>query len=175
MSLSAASQEALWVKHLLEDIGLSAQLPIQVNEDNQACISFSKDPRHHSRAKHIDTRYHFARDLVLDGVIGVQYCPTKEMVADVLTKAVPAEQHHCLLRLMGMSDSTDRHRVGVLKVLKIGDDDLREHADVVQESSIVSSPLCGHVTHAKPPGHCEIGTLSALAPTKRQLRVLSGA
>ena len=38
--------------------------------------------------KHIDIRYHYIREKVLDKTIDIQYCLTNEMVADVLTKGL---------------------------------------------------------------------------------------
>ncbi|KXJ72711.1 hypothetical protein RP20_CCG017384 [Aedes albopictus] len=39
-----------------------------------------------NRSKHIDTKYHFVRQMYQEGKISVQYCPTDSMVADMLTK-----------------------------------------------------------------------------------------
>jgi len=38
--------------------------------------------------KHIDIRYHFIRDVVKQGYIKLQYCPTDNMTVDILTKAL---------------------------------------------------------------------------------------
>ena len=40
------------------------------------------------RCKHIDIKYHFIQSIVNDGHIILEYCPTEEMVADVMTKPV---------------------------------------------------------------------------------------
>lgn len=42
------------------------------------------------RTKRIDVRYHYVKDKVSSGEIQLLYCPTAEMIADVLTKSVPA-------------------------------------------------------------------------------------
>jgi hypothetical protein len=39
------------------------------------------------RTKHIDIAYHFVRECVANGTISVEYIPTDDMTADVLTKA----------------------------------------------------------------------------------------
>ena len=54
-------------------------------EDNQSCIALANNPVHYARTKHIDIRYHFIRDYA-NKDIDIIYCPTKEMVADLLTK-----------------------------------------------------------------------------------------
>lgn len=40
------------------------------------------------RCKHVDIKYHFIRSALSDGKIIIEYCPTADMVADVLTKPV---------------------------------------------------------------------------------------
>ena len=40
------------------------------------------------RMKHIDVKYHFVRERLKDETAELQYCPTKSMEADLLTKAL---------------------------------------------------------------------------------------
>jgi hypothetical protein len=70
--------------------------------DNQGCIALAKNPTHHSRTKHIDIQHHFIREKLESGEIGFKYCPTQDMVADVLTKALAKERHQNLTRSMGL-------------------------------------------------------------------------
>jgi hypothetical protein len=71
--------------------------------DNQGAIKLSKNPQHHSRSKHIDVKYHFIRNSYQNGLIELAYIPTAEMVADILTKALPREKHEKHMKGMGMS------------------------------------------------------------------------
>ena len=73
-------------------------------EDNQGCIALAKKPVHHKRTKHIDVRHHFIREKVEMGIIELRYLPTGEMVADALTKGLPAPQFKKLVGLMGMRE-----------------------------------------------------------------------
>ena len=54
--------------------------------DNKSCINMSENPVDHDRSKHIDTRYHYIRDMVQKGAVQLQYLSTDEQIADILTK-----------------------------------------------------------------------------------------
>ena len=57
---------------------------IVVQEDNQAAIQLTENEAVTQRSRHINVKYHWLRDLVRDGLIVVEYCPTSHMVADTL-------------------------------------------------------------------------------------------
>ena len=63
MAMSSAAQEAIWLRRLLSSLGFS-QKPTILYEDNQGAIALSKNPKSHSRTKHIDIRYHFIREII---------------------------------------------------------------------------------------------------------------
>ena len=65
---------------------------VKIYEDNQRSIALDKNPEFHKRTKHIDIRYHFVREKVDDGQVLLEYCPTQEMLADLMTKTIPAAQ-----------------------------------------------------------------------------------
>ena len=64
MSLGSATQEALWLRRLLNDLHAKNQEPIQIREDNQGTIAMTRNPVGHKRTKHIDIRHHFVRESV---------------------------------------------------------------------------------------------------------------
>ena len=43
VALAGATQEAIWLRQLLNDVHCNDGLPIVINEDNQAAISIAKD------------------------------------------------------------------------------------------------------------------------------------
>ena len=88
VALSMAAQEATWLQKLSMELKMPSK-PITLLEDNQGAIALTIA---HSRTKHIDIRFHSVREAQQDGVIDIQYCPTEEMVADVLTKPILREQ-----------------------------------------------------------------------------------
>jgi len=47
---------------------------------------------------HINPKYHFTRQLIKHGRIKVEYCPTKKMTADILTKPIGSAQFSILVK-----------------------------------------------------------------------------
>ena len=54
--------------------------------DNNSAIALSKNQLFHKRSKHIDTRYHFIRELVNNKEISLTFCSSKEQLEDIFTK-----------------------------------------------------------------------------------------
>jgi len=88
MALAASSQEVMFLRQLLPTIGYSIVGPTITFEDNESCISLASNDMTTSKSKHIDIKYHYIRDLIKQGSIAIIWCPTDDMVADILTKFV---------------------------------------------------------------------------------------
>ena len=63
---------------------------ITLFSDNQSAIALAKDHQYHACTKHIDVHFHFIRWVIDDGKLRLIFCPTNDMVADSLTKALPS-------------------------------------------------------------------------------------
>ena len=101
VALSMAAQEAAWFQKLFADLPMPTKA-IVIKEDNQGAIALARNPVSHSRTKHIDIRFHFIREAQEQESIDIEYCPTYEMVADLLTKPIPRGQFEKLRTLMGL-------------------------------------------------------------------------
>ena len=102
VALCSATQEAVWLRRLLESLQEGQGKSITIFEDNQGAICLSKNPRDHSRTKHIDIKYHYVRHAVQKGYVDVRHCDTKRMIADTLTKGLPKpafEKHRDLMNI----------------------------------------------------------------------------
>lgn len=88
IAAAVAAREGIWLKQLLLDVG-QTEGPVQLRSDNQSAIHLMHNPGGTARSKHIDIAHHFVRDRVSRGDLAVRYVGTGEMVADVLTKALP--------------------------------------------------------------------------------------
>ena len=81
-----ATKEAVWLRSLLADLNFIQEEPTVVQEDNQGAIAMSKNPKFNARTKHIDIKHHFIREKVENGELVLKYCPTNDMIADMITK-----------------------------------------------------------------------------------------
>ena len=95
---------------------LKSDEAVKIYEDNQGSIALAKNPEFHKRTKHIDIRYHFVREKVEDGQVLLQYCATKDMKADMMTKPITAVQFQYLRDILGIQAScTDKSSGSVVK------------------------------------------------------------
>ena len=101
-----AAKDCLHMKALVGDMHLEHTEPIQMHEDNQSTIRVIQRMGITQRTKHYELRLYFLRDLV--DVIHITYCPTQKMLADILTKNLPAETLRGLREQL-VSKFNDRH------------------------------------------------------------------
>ena len=52
--------------------------------------------------KHVNVQLHLIWAHVDKGIINVEYCPTDDMLADLMMKGLPCKRHERLLGLMGV-------------------------------------------------------------------------
>ncbi len=64
----------------------SKTVPILIFVDNQGAIKISKNDTSSTRTKHIEIQYHFVKDSLSKQMFSIDYCPTKNMAAYLLTK-----------------------------------------------------------------------------------------
>ncbi|KAG8976249.1 hypothetical protein FRC05_004499 [Tulasnella sp. 425] len=100
---SFAGTEIKWLRNLLQELGYSFPKPSPLFVDNQSTIQVLNDAVHHSRMKHIPVAEFWIRDEVSKAMsISVHYCPTEEMPADLLTKALTRQTVVDLRERMGL-------------------------------------------------------------------------
>lgn len=87
MALSTATCEAVWLRMFRQEFE-AKQKKVVIKCDNQSAISIAEVEMFRKRSKHIDIRYHHIRDKVNLGVIGLEYVPSMDNLADCLTKGV---------------------------------------------------------------------------------------
>lgn len=105
MAISDAMKEALHLLNFLKQLGIADDLHITLFNDNQGAGKLANNHMFHSRTKHIDVRHHFVRDVLQTKPIQLTYLSTDEMIADILTKGLPAMKHNTCLQGLGLTST----------------------------------------------------------------------
>jgi hypothetical protein len=91
IALHQCVSEAVWLRQLVKAMLLDGR-PVVLYQDNTSTIQWAAGVENFHRTKHIARRYHFTREAWADGIVEIRYCPTEQMVADILTKPLIGEQ-----------------------------------------------------------------------------------
>lgn len=102
IALSQSIQELTWLTLLISDLlETQGDTPV-LYADNQSAIKLVKNPEYHKRTKHIDVRYHYIREKFSEGMFSLEYVPSKEQLADILTKPTPRPRFQELRGMLGI-------------------------------------------------------------------------
>ena len=86
VALSDSTSQIIWTRNFLEEQGFTMG-PATVYQDNMSTIALVKNGKSNSdRTRHIAIRFFFISDRITSKEINVEYMPTGEMLADILTK-----------------------------------------------------------------------------------------
>lgn len=66
-------------------------LPIVVKTDNIGALFMSQNASTGVRTRHVDTRYHFIRENIEDGIVKVEFVKSVDNDSDIFTKNVNHE------------------------------------------------------------------------------------
>jgi len=84
--VSEVVKAILFIKQILESIGITVQIPIKVYCDNVGVIYLSNSTTNHPATRHVSMRYFFTKELIEDGIIEFIFIRTAENEADIFTK-----------------------------------------------------------------------------------------
>ncbi|KAJ9565707.1 hypothetical protein OSB04_001673 [Centaurea solstitialis] len=97
--------QVLWLRNQLQDYDIQlSKIPIYC--DNTSAIAIANNPVLHSKTKHIEVRYHFIRDHVMNGDIELHFVPTEYQLADLFTKPLDITRFNMLISELGMMAAT---------------------------------------------------------------------
>lgn len=80
--------EGMWLRRLLNDLGIRTIEPISMCWDNQTVIRIARNPVHRDQTKHMESDRHFIKEKLDGKIVDLQYTSTHHQIAEVLTKAL---------------------------------------------------------------------------------------
>ena len=96
-ALADTTSELLWLRWLLEDLGVSTSSATSLYCDNQSTIHIAHNDVFHERTKHIEIDCHFIRYHLIHGALKLISVSSKDQLADIFTKSHPKGRLHTLV------------------------------------------------------------------------------
>ena len=81
-----AGKNCLYIRSILEDLGIPQDQATLIYEDNKAAIGMANANKPTKRTKHVDTRYFALQSWVEQDLVLLKSIPTKDNSSDALTK-----------------------------------------------------------------------------------------
>jgi hypothetical protein len=91
-AMADTASEVLWIRHLLNDLHITLPYAPTLHCDNVSALALASNPIHNSRVKHVEVDIHFTREKVARGDLTLQFVPSLQQLADILTKGLDSPQ-----------------------------------------------------------------------------------
>ena len=101
MSMCDCAQQILWIQSIFHECHLTLEHSIMFG-DNKGALHIVQNPVMEGRSKHIDIKYYFLRECVENKSFLLNYVPTKQQEADLMTKNLTVQkfqENHLQLNL----------------------------------------------------------------------------
>jgi hypothetical protein len=102
IATTTVATQAIWMARLLvELLGRETEV-VELKVDNKSALALARNPVYHERSKHINLRYHFIRNCLVDRTVSATYIKTAGQLADIFTKALGRVKFQELRARIGM-------------------------------------------------------------------------
>ena len=107
VALSTTEAEYIALTHAVKQLTWKRD-PTAIRCDNLSAITITHDATYHACTKHINIYYHYIREKVASNEASLTYVASKDNIADIMTKAIPLENHNELKELLGITKEDTR-------------------------------------------------------------------
>ena len=104
-AMAEASWGIMWLRNLYHKIGYTQNEPTLLYGDNQLVLTIVTNLQYHNRSRYFALDKHFIRKMIQMGATRLEYCCMDDMIADVLTKALPHEKHTQHTKHLGLTEA----------------------------------------------------------------------
>ena len=96
VALASAGKEAEWLRDLVYEIPLWSKpiSPIAIHCDSAATLAKAYSQTYNGKSRHLGVRHSMVRELIMHGVISVDFARSQHNLADHLTKGLARDLVH---------------------------------------------------------------------------------
>ncbi|XP_031377996.1 uncharacterized protein LOC116193313 [Punica granatum] len=105
ITATAATNQAIWLRKLMTDLGMGSDHETEIFVDNQAALAISQNPVFHGKTKHFKLKFYYLREIQQSGEIKLVYCRTEDQMADLFTKSFHVGRFEHLRRMVGFCNN----------------------------------------------------------------------
>jgi hypothetical protein len=87
-AIARGAQVLVGHRQFMDEIGFGDSKPSQMYSDNQAAIAMTQQASSHAATRHMKMKFHYIREQIANREVTLGHCPTLQMIADILTKAL---------------------------------------------------------------------------------------
>ena len=100
IAATEAAKDVIWLRGVLNELGLLPSIPSVVYEDNQACVSMISNSSVTARNRHFCVKMAWLREQVESKALVFKFVPSKRNLADIFTKILALAQFALLRDLL---------------------------------------------------------------------------
>ncbi|KAL2506906.1 cysteine-rich RLK (RECEPTOR-like protein kinase) 8 [Abeliophyllum distichum] len=126
-ALAHTTAEITWVQSLLDELKITQTEIPRIWCDNLGASALASNPVYHARTKHIELDIHFVIDKVLAKQLVIDYVPTADQTADILTKPLMNSRHQYLRSKLGVIEVNSSLNGGVRKA------EIKDHSQMIDD------------------------------------------
>lgn len=104
-ALTEATKESIYLRGILKELGIPEISEGLIYCDNQGAIQLAASKKSHERTKHVNIQFNFVREAAKNRAIQIMYMSSEDMIADILTKALPSNRHEELTLSLGLRET----------------------------------------------------------------------
>jgi len=110
LALTQTAKEAIFLSRLFKAMTLRLHEPLTIDCDNTQTLRLIKEDtaKLTTKLRHVDIHQHWLRQEYAERRVIFRWTPTKEMIADGLTKALQRQRFDNFVRMVGLVDIKER-------------------------------------------------------------------
>ncbi|GJY48211.1 zinc finger, CCHC-type containing protein [Tanacetum coccineum] len=113
VALAAAGKEAEWLRNLIHEIPIWPKpiAPISIRCDSAPIMAKAYSQIYNGKSRHLGVRHSMIRELIMNGVISIEFVRSQKNLADHLTKGLARVSDRDGIKVQGLQDYLCKHEV----------------------------------------------------------------